>query len=123
MSDELKRCPFCGGEPKVFYHNNKFFGETVHIECLDDNCGCGTCHHDSKAIAVTVWNRRLPLGLQTEIDYLESEIGERDDKIDLLNHANQELQSDNARLREALKPFAELGFPYAVEAMGETNDR
>jgi hypothetical protein len=59
MTDELKRCPFCGGEPKVFHHQNKWVGETWHIECLDDNCGCGTCHHDSAEIAATVWNRRI----------------------------------------------------------------
>jgi hypothetical protein len=59
MSDDLKRCPFCGGEPRVFHHQNKWFGETWHIECLDDNCGCGTCHHESADIAATVWNRRI----------------------------------------------------------------
>ncbi len=59
MTDDLKRCPFCGGEPKVFYHDTKWFGPTWHIECLDDNCGCGTCHHDSAEIAATVWNRRI----------------------------------------------------------------
>ncbi len=59
MTDDLKRCPFCGGEPKVFHHQNKWIGETWHIECLDDNCGCGTCHHESADIAATVWNRRI----------------------------------------------------------------
>ncbi len=59
MTDDLKPCPFCGGTPRVFSHNNEWIGRTWHIECLDDNCGCGTCHHDSKAIAVTVWNRRI----------------------------------------------------------------
>ena len=29
------------------------------------------------------------------------------------------LLAEIERLREALKPFAELGFPYAVEALGE----
>lgn len=58
MTDDLKPCPFCGGEPKIFHHDTKWFGPTWHIECLDDNCGCGTCHHDSAAIAATVWNRR-----------------------------------------------------------------
>lgn len=84
MTDDLKRCPFCGGEPKVFHHQNKWVGETWHIECLDDNCGCGTCHHESAEIAATVWNRRLPFGLQTEIDYLESEIEDCDAKIEHL---------------------------------------
>lgn len=55
----LLTCPFCGGEPKVFHHQNKWVGETWHIECLDDNCGCGTCHHESADIAATVWNRRI----------------------------------------------------------------
>lgn len=59
MIDELKPCPFCGGTPRVFSHNNEWIGRTWHIECLDDNCGCGTCHHESEKIAATVWNRRV----------------------------------------------------------------
>lgn len=39
-----------------------------------------------------------------------------------LNHVNQELQSENARMRDALKPFAELGFPYACEALGGNDE-
>lgn len=58
LVERLLPCPFCGGEPKIFHHQNKWVGETWHIECLDDNCGCGTCHHDSPEIAATVWNRR-----------------------------------------------------------------
>jgi len=59
MTGDLKPCPFCGGRPRVFSHNNEWIGRTWHIECLDDNCGCGTCHHDSAEIAATVWNRRI----------------------------------------------------------------
>lgn len=44
-------------------------------------------------------------------------------RVSELKRENQELQSQNARLREALKPFAELGFPYAVEAMEENFTR
>ena len=71
MTDDLKRCPFCGGEPKVFYHDTKWFGPTCHIECLDDNCGCGTCHHESAEIAATVWNRRIE-AQAVEIEELKS---------------------------------------------------
>jgi predicted transcriptional regulator len=41
--------------------------------------------------------------------------------IDAFNQAADRIEAQAAeieRLREALKPFAELGFPYAVEAMG-----
>jgi len=71
VTDDLKRCPFCGGEPKVFYHDTKWFGPTCHIECLDDNCGCGTCHHESAEIAATVWNRRIE-AQAVEIEELKS---------------------------------------------------
>lgn len=68
MTDELKPCPFCGGNPRVFSHNNEWIGRTWHIECLDDNCGCGTCHHDSAEIAATVWNRRIDEGMKRMTD-------------------------------------------------------
>lgn len=122
MTDNLKRCPFCGGEPKIFHHQNEWFGETWHIECLDDNCGCGTCHHDSKAIAVTVWNRRVPRGLQTEIDYLESEIEERDAKIERLRTALTEIRDlDVERSSDAWKRHSFKLKLIAREALGGTN--
>ena len=51
-------------------------------------------------------------------DLIEAQAAE----ITRLTHVNQELQSENARMRAALKPFAELGFPYACEALGGNDE-
>ena len=71
-------------------------------------------------IAIVTCAAWFVVGFTYGIDWYVSKIEAQAAEIERLNHANQELQSQNAKMREALKPFAELGFPYAVEAMGET---
>lgn len=100
MIDELKPCPFCSGEPRVFSHNNEWIGRTWHIECLDDNCGCGTCHHESEKIAATVWNRRVS-EQTTEIERL---IQAGDGDVGLIHWQGEEIE----RLRKALAEIARI---------------
>lgn len=54
--DELKTCPFCGGEAAI----NAFFGEQgeyVYVTCR----GCGAGGPGSRRdAAIAAWNRRAP---------------------------------------------------------------
>jgi Lar family restriction alleviation protein len=60
LIDELLPCPFCGGDAKSFHHILCAMPESWHVECVEDNCGCGTCHHDTEADALASWNTRQP---------------------------------------------------------------
>ena len=57
MSDLLP-CPFCGGEADVYKHNRPAFGASYHVECQEEACLCGTCHHESRDEAIAAWNTR-----------------------------------------------------------------
>ena len=61
MANELKPCPFCGGEPTVSYDaDDKWF----LIECLNDDCPFivqGQWHLDMEE-AIEAWNRRYEDG-------------------------------------------------------------
>ena len=62
---ELKPCPFCGGEAGLYHHTPFGYEPSWHVECVDgdggdEGCGCGTCHHETKAEAIAAWNRRAP---------------------------------------------------------------
>lgn len=54
MYEELKPCPFCGGEA-VLISNDK--EQLYSVEC--QSCDCGTCDHLGPEIAIDVWNRRV----------------------------------------------------------------
>ena len=64
MIEELKPCPFCGGEAKIFAYNNG----GMCVKCT--KCSCQTesdsdvCYADWKRCSVferviEVWNRRI----------------------------------------------------------------
>ena len=61
MTDELKPCPFCGGEAK-YYHRDDDSGwsNTDWVSCSGD-CGASTCMHETKEQAVSAWNTRTDL--------------------------------------------------------------
>jgi Lar family restriction alleviation protein len=56
--EELKRCPFCGGEAEtrcsVAYAGYVYDG---YVECLE--CGSRTPIYYTKAEAIAAWNRRV----------------------------------------------------------------
>jgi len=55
MSDELKPCPFCGGEGvEVLDHRER--GRPCSVECLECNASTGPQLTDGDAVAA--WNRR-----------------------------------------------------------------
>ena len=58
VMEELKRCPFCGGEAEtrcsVAYAGYVYDG---YVECLE--CGSRTPIYYTKAEAIAAWNRRV----------------------------------------------------------------
>lgn len=61
MAENLKPCPFCGGEAEVFEEKG---GEVVSIACSE--CGCGTAYMSGASstekkieTATQDWNRRV----------------------------------------------------------------
>ena len=63
---ELKPCPFCGGEAKIFENGeerkSKYY--FVDVLCKDMNCrGCSSClEYRNKQEAIEAWNRRATDG-------------------------------------------------------------
>jgi len=55
MSDELKPCPFCGGEDVEIVEHCGEFGWSYTVECLDCDCNAKQLE---KSYAVAAWNRR-----------------------------------------------------------------
>ncbi|MHB1368546.1 MAG: Lar family restriction alleviation protein [Eubacteriales bacterium] len=56
MNNEIKKCPFCGGEAKL--HDNTAIGWGVEVVC--NKCWASTkkCMETEK-IAIAAWNRRV----------------------------------------------------------------
>ena len=51
---ELKRCPFCGGEAETYpYYFNEWY-----IGCRECSCDLGV--FDTKEEAIEAWNKRVP---------------------------------------------------------------
>lgn len=66
MSDELKPCPFCGGEPQWQWHS----GDALWIECT--SCGAiGPQHENSTGEnqdeTLSAWNTRTDAGFSAGI--------------------------------------------------------
>ena len=58
MMNELKRCPFCGGEGCIQRHEFVGYTDTFGVVCLD--CCCETRQfYDTKKDAIEAWNRRV----------------------------------------------------------------
>ncbi len=89
----LLPCPFCGGvHIEAFHHLDRGWGATWHIECVADECGNSTCHHDTEAAAIAAWNKRQP------------------------TQSDAEIIAENKRLREALKRIQHFSPAYMWRA-------
>ena len=53
VMEELKRCPFCGGEADSNFHER--LGHLIRCQ----ECGNMTCWHNSELEAIAAWNRRV----------------------------------------------------------------
>ena len=60
--NELKPCPFCGGEVRIREYKNVEFlvykSDCFLVQC--DGCGCGTSYELTEQSAIAAWNRRVP---------------------------------------------------------------
>ena len=58
MSDELKRCPFCGQDARVYrMHNGNYFCGCSGAS--DTGICCDCVIRATEELAVTAWNRRV----------------------------------------------------------------
>lgn len=82
----LLPCPFCGGvQIEAFHHIGRGWGASWHVECVAEECGNSTCHHDKEATAIAAWNNRQP------------------------TQSDAEIIAENKRLREAL---VQIGYDF-----------
>lgn len=76
MSEELKPCPFCGGEARIIA---KPYEPKVCVGCDDDTClgfsGLGWLY-DSEKEATEAWNSRAERTCNVESSHVEQEIGD-----------------------------------------------
>ena len=67
MDEELKPCPFCGGDAELIIG---FSREVFYVECTEcramigrshkeGSCLRGRLHFDNKEDAIQAWNRRV----------------------------------------------------------------
>jgi hypothetical protein len=64
----LLPCPFCGGlQIEAFHHIDRGWGASWHVECVAEECGNSTCHHDTEAAAIAAWNNRQPTQSDCEV--------------------------------------------------------
>jgi Lar family restriction alleviation protein len=82
MSDDLKPCPFCGGNAKRYYRADDSGWENTYWVGCTDGCGASTACYETKALAVTVWNTRI----------------DTDDMADRI----EELEAENKRLKSMI---------------------
>ena len=73
FEEELKPCPFCGGEAKLHEQKHREYASTYYVECK--NCECKTIEFLNKDDACERWNTRKPIDrivekLRTERDEL-----------------------------------------------------
>ena len=52
MSEELKPCPFCGGEARLIHLNDV----NKYVECVD--CNAESALYDRRIQAIEAWNNR-----------------------------------------------------------------
>lgn len=56
-NNELKPCPFCGGEASFEQHKMRDFDVMVYyVRCC--RCGCSTSRYVERSPAATMWNTR-----------------------------------------------------------------
>lgn len=85
MTENLKRCPFCGGESEF---NSDEFGEGVCCKSCGATMHNGVYGEEGRKLASADWNARQ----------IEDELNEKIEK----------LEAENVRLREALESIKEM---------------
>lgn len=58
MNEELKKCPFCGGDGAIREHRFHGYNSTWGVVCIGE-CSCETRQfYDTVEEAIEAWNRR-----------------------------------------------------------------
>lgn len=57
-ADELKSCPFCGGEGAVAERSNPMSKWKWSVDCASSTCGASGPVEATKFAAITAWNTR-----------------------------------------------------------------
>ena len=72
---ELKTCPFCGSEAKLFVGEGG-----VCVVCT--SCGCRTgCRDDTYSLGLSLWRKYKKISVDLVIEEWNRRTGERDDSI------------------------------------------
>ena len=56
MSNELKKCPFCGEDNPIMQVDKEEYSLTYYVQCW--YCGCRTDDYPTEEEAIERWNRR-----------------------------------------------------------------
>lgn len=66
MSDELKKCPFCGGNASLTRSTLGMFT----VDCCNEGCLVGPLVYDKDEIAIAAWNRRAAPGATVSDEFV-----------------------------------------------------
>ena len=78
MSEELKPCPFCGGEAEIFEYKNKRFVPSIQYRGGCFECGQTVCLENTREDAIKAWNTRAN---EEQIANYERLIERKDDAL------------------------------------------
>lgn len=57
--EELKLCPFCGGEEvRIIRQGHREYKPTYYVKCFNYGCGVETPQKASESEVISIWNRR-----------------------------------------------------------------
>jgi Lar family restriction alleviation protein len=59
MSEEIKPCPFCGGEVRIEIYDDCYDDNTRRVSCKNDNCIGAHIWPESESEAIEAWNKRV----------------------------------------------------------------
>lgn len=100
---ELKCCPFCGGEARLYGNSKPIGARLKHYQvavCTNDDCGCRTSPCETVEDAIYRWNTRTPMAnIVEKLEAEKSDCGERTGYFKGINKAinivKQEINKEN----------------------------
>ena len=95
VSDELKPCPFCGGEAEFL--EDEFF---CHYSVACTECGAGTDAYGVERDAIEAWNGRIkPTFTPDELDAIRRNVCDRQAERELSKIEQSIIDKCDARLK------------------------
>lgn len=70
--EELKKCPFCGGDASLYTHTDLQKRVYYYVECNNCLISPSTYYERDKEEVINVWNTRKPM--ERIVEKLENEI-------------------------------------------------